>query len=103
MGLPSPSLIPCTGIPKRLRSPVRRFFMVDDWMAVICCLMSSVALAVWAASVVACHHREAPARLAGARGLDRGVEREEMGLGGDVLDQAHHITDSLRGGNSAQR
>ena len=34
------------------------------------------------------HHREAAAGLAGAGGLDGGVEREQIGLLGDVGDQA---------------
>ena len=44
------------------------------------------------------HHGEAPARLTGARRLDGGVEREQIGLGGHVLDQANHVADPLRGG-----
>src|SRR6266699_2069400 len=39
--------------------------------------------------------REAPARFAGARGLDRGVERQQIGLSGDVLDQLHDMADLL--------
>ena len=39
------------------------------------------------------HHREAAAGLAGPRSLDRGVEREEVGLEGDVVD----VPDDLGG------
>ena len=41
-------------------------------------------------------HREAAARLAGHRGLDRGVERENVGLLGDVVDQLDDVADLLR-------
>src|SRR5581483_9867485 len=39
--------------------------------------------------------REAAARLAGAGGLDRGVEREQVGLLGDLVDQAEDLADLL--------
>ena len=42
------------------------------------------------------HHGEALAGLAGARRLDRGVERQEIGLAGDVLDQLDDVADLLR-------
>ena len=35
-------------------------------------------------------------RLAGAGRLDRGVERQEIGLAGDVVDELHHFADALR-------
>ena len=41
-------------------------------------------------------HREALARLAGARGLDGGVERQQIGLPGDGADQLDHVADLLR-------
>ena len=41
------------------------------------------------------HHRESPSRLARARGLDRGIESEQVGLVGDLLDQAHDATNLL--------
>ncbi len=44
------------------------------------------------------HDREAPARLAGARGFDRGVERKQVGLAGNVADQLDHVADLLRRG-----
>ena len=40
--------------------------------------------------------REAAARLAGHRGLDRRVEREDVGLLGDVVDQLDDVADLLR-------
>ena len=41
------------------------------------------------------HDREALAGLAGARGLDGGVEREDLGLVGDVVDDREHLADLL--------
>jgi len=38
--------------------------------------------------------REAPFHLAGAGRLEGGVEREQIGLTGDVRDQAYHVADS---------
>ena len=47
---------------------------------------------------------EAAAGGAGARRLDRGVEREQRGLRGDRLDQLDHGADALgRGGEAAHR
>ncbi len=40
------------------------------------------------------HDRKAAARVAGARRLDGGIERQEIGLLGNVGDQAHHIADA---------
>ena len=40
--------------------------------------------------------RKAAAGLAGAGGLDGGVQRQKVGLGGDVLDQRHDVADLLR-------
>ena len=42
-------------------------------------------------------HRKAAARLTRARGLDRGVERQEIGLPGDILNHFDDIADLLRG------
>ena len=42
------------------------------------------------------HHREAAPGLAGHRGLDRGVERQDVGLLGDVVDQLDDVADLLR-------
>ena len=39
---------------------------------------------------------KAPARFAGARRLDRGVERQKIGLAGDVADQLDDVADLLR-------
>ena len=41
------------------------------------------------------HDREAPAVLARARGLDGGVEREQVGLAGDLLDDLDVLGDLL--------
>ncbi len=42
------------------------------------------------------HHRKAPARLAGARGFDRGVQRQDVGLERDAVDGADDLGDALR-------
>ena len=42
------------------------------------------------------HHGKAAAGLAGARRLDRGVERQQIGLPGDVLNELDHVADLLR-------
>ena len=47
--------------------------------------------------------RKAAAGIARARRLDGGVEREEVGLEGDVLDQDDHLGDALRGGDLVHR
>ena len=49
------------------------------------------------------HHGKSPAVLAGARRLDRGVQGEQIGLAGDVLDQRHHLADLLGAGRQAPR
>jgi len=41
-----------------------------------------------------CHHRKAAAGLARARRLDRGIERQQVGLLGDRGDQFHHFADA---------
>ena len=70
---------------------------VACWMAVILAVMSSVARAVWAGEAL--HFlrddREAAAGIAGARRLDGRVEREQVGLAGDVADQAEDRFDRL--------
>ena len=45
-------------------------------------------------------HRKAAAGFAGAGGLDGGVEREQVGLAGDRLDQPDHLADA--GGGIAE-
>ena len=42
-------------------------------------------------------NRKTPARLSCAGGLDRSVQREQIGLPGNIADQAHHVADA-RGG-----
>src|SRR3569833_1393346 len=41
------------------------------------------------------HHREAATLLARARGLDRGVEREQVGLFRDVADDVEYLADVI--------
>ena len=43
------------------------------------------------------HHREAAAGFAGARGFDRGVERQQVGLARDLVDDADDVGDLARG------
>ena len=73
--------------------------MVACCMPAICAVMSSVARAVWPASAFTSlgDHREAAPGLAGAGGLDGGVERQQIGLLGDVGDQPHHVADAAGG------
>ncbi len=40
------------------------------------------------------HHRKAATGLAGTRRLDRGVQRQQIGLAGDGVDQFDHIADA---------
>ena len=72
-------------------------WLVACWMAVILAVMSSVARAVWAGEAL--HFlgddREAAAGIAGAGGLDGRVERQQVGLAGDVADQAEDRFDRL--------
>ena len=43
------------------------------------------------------HDREAAALLAGARGFDGGIEREDVGLERDAVDHADDVADAARG------
>jgi hypothetical protein len=43
------------------------------------------------------HHRKAPSGVAGARRFDRGIERQQVGLAGDVPDEAHDFVNMLGG------
>ena len=65
-------------------------------MPAICVPISSVALAVCAASALTSWRDdgEALAGLAGARRLDGGVERQQIGLLGDRRDQLDHVADA---------
>ena len=58
-------------------------------MAAIWAAISSVALAVWLGELLHLggDHGEALAGLAGPRRLDRRVQRQQVGLPGDVVDQ----------------
>ena len=49
------------------------------------------------------HDREAAAGLAGARRLDGGVERQQVGLPGDGVDQFDHVADPARRPSTARR
>jgi hypothetical protein len=50
------------------------------------------------AAHLAGHHREAAALLAGARGLHRGVQRQDVGLERDAVDDADDVGDLRRAG-----
>ena len=65
--------------------------MLEIWLPI-----SSVALAVCGGERLDLgrNHRETPSGLAGTRGLDGGVEREQVGLLGDRRDQLHHVADA---------
>ena len=68
------------------------------WIAPICSAISSVAARSGGERLhLGRDHREAAAGLAGAGGLDRGVEREQVCLAGDRLDQPDHLADTRRG------
>ncbi len=71
--------------------------LVDACMAATCAEISSVALAVWLASAFTSDATTAKPRpdLAGACGLDGRVQRQQIGLGGDAVDQLHHFADLL--------
>ena len=66
------------------------------WISEICSEISSVAFAVWLASDLTSEATTAAAGLAGARGLDGGVERQEVGLGRDGVDEAYDFADPPR-------
>ena len=42
------------------------------------------------------HHGESPARFAGARRFDRGIERKQVGLAGDFTDELDDLADAGR-------
>ena len=42
------------------------------------------------------HHGKSTSGFAGASGFDRGIEREQIGLTRDVLDELDHVADLLR-------
>nr|WP_240046654.1 hypothetical protein [Paracraurococcus ruber] len=70
---------------------------VADWMAPIWAPISSVAFGLAGQRLhLARHHGEALARLARPRRLDRRVQRQQVGLPGDVADQPQHVADALR-------
>ena len=70
--------------------------LVAACMPAICVPISSVALAVCVASAFTSEATTAKPRagLAGARRLDRGVERQQVGLLGDGGDQLDHVADA---------
>ena len=65
-------------------------------MPAICVAISSVAFAVCDGELLhlGSDHREAAPGFAGARRLDRGVERQQVGLLGDRRDQLDHVADA---------
>src|ERR1700694_4041561 len=78
-------------------------------VSLLCACAPSTSLAIWAAGALerpasrvtdAC---EPAARVARARGLDRRVEREEVGLVGDVVDQVEDALDLVDTAGQRQR
>jgi len=61
-------------------------------------LIFRIRAAIWR---IASTVREALAGFAGARRLDGGVERQQIGLPRDVADQRHHVADLTRAGSEA--
>ena len=61
----------------------------------ICWLISPVAFAVCSASAFTSDATTAKPRpgFAGPRRLDGGIERQQIGLAGDGVDQFHHVAD----------
>ena len=57
--------------------------------------LAASAAALRQAAHLAGHDREAAALLAGARGFDRGVQRQDVGLEGDAVDHADDVGDLL--------
>ena len=76
--------------------------MVACCMPAICGLMSPVALAVWPASALTSlrHHRKAAAGFARARGLDGGIERQQIGLLGNAV--ISRTTSPMRAGGGVE-
>jgi hypothetical protein len=69
-----------------------------DCIDCTCASISSVARAVWVASAfhLLCHHSEPATGIAGAGGLDRGVQCQQVGLFGDGSDENHDLADFQR-------
>jgi hypothetical protein len=67
-------------------------------MPEICWLISPVAFAVCSASAFTSDATTAKPRprFAGARGLDGGVQCQQVGLAGNGVDQFDHIADAAR-------
>jgi len=57
---------------------------------------TSICLVAFAAPLyLVRHHRKTAAGVSGHRGLDRGVQRQNVGLLGDVVDQLDDVADLL--------
>jgi hypothetical protein len=70
---------------------------VAAWMPDICWPISPVALEVCSASAFRRHDRKATAGFSGPRRLDGGVERQQVGLFGDGVDEFNHVADAAYG------
>ena len=73
--------------------------LVAAWIWAICAadLVGGPAGLVGQALDLVGDHGEALAGIAGARRLDGGVQRQQVGLAGDVVDQVDHVADLLGG------
>src|SRR6476646_9349487 len=74
----------------------RTALCVEVCTAAIWLPISSVAFAVCTASAFTSEATTAKPLPAGARPLDRGVERQKIGLSGHALDELDHVVDLLR-------
>jgi hypothetical protein len=90
----------------RWRSPASCAGLVDQLAALLDALDAGadqaldlarrLGAALRQAAHLAGHHREAAALLAGARGFHRGVQRQDVGLEGDAVDDADDVGDAAR-------
>jgi hypothetical protein len=70
---------------------------VADWMPEICWPISPVAFAVCSASAFTSEATTAKPRPASpARGLDGGIQRKQVGLGRNGVDQLAHVANAGR-------
>ena len=79
-------------------SPISLIALTDScvaaWMPEICALISPVALALLGQALnFGCNESKAATRLAGSRRLDGGIQRQQVGLTCNGVDQLDHIAD----------
>ncbi len=76
---------------------------VDCWIELIWAEISSVALAVCVGEVLHLgrHHRKALAGFTRTCRFDGGIEGQQIGLAGDVVDERHHRADLFERGDQS--